>query len=293
MSGIEPKRDMRIRDFRAHPRDWRGFAYAYPVLSRRAKGLSLGVNLNPDTACNYDCIYCQVDRTMKPRVRRVDLARLRTELDALLTSAVSGSIFGEPEFSSTPDHLRRLNDIAFSGDGEPTTCPVFADAVALADELKRAHGAEQIKLILITDACYLRRPEVMRGLEIMDRSNGEIWAKLDAGTEAYHRLVNRPNETLAHVIENITHAARRRPVVIQSLFMLVDGHPPDDQELAAYTDRLREIMDAGGAISLVQVYTVARRPVQSIVTPLSGEEVDAIAELIRDRTNLPAESYYG
>ncbi len=263
------------------------------MLSRRSKGLSLGVNLNPDTACNYDCIYCQVDRSASPRVRRVDLERLRAELDALLASALDGSIFDEPEFARTPPELRRVNDIAFSGDGEPTTCPVFAESVALADELKRKRGAEEIKLILITDACYLTRPGVVRGLEIMDRSNGEVWAKLDAGTEAYHRLINRPNYTLRHVVENITHAARRRPVVIQSLFMRVNGEGPSREEVVAFTDRLREILDGGGTISLVQVYTVARRPAQDYVTALSSEEVDAIARLVTDRTKLPVETFYG
>jgi wyosine [tRNA(Phe)-imidazoG37] synthetase (radical SAM superfamily) len=226
-------------------------------------------------------------------VRGVDLERLRAELDALLSSALDGSIFEEPEFGRTPRELRRVNDIAFSGDGEPTTCRVFAESVALADELKQNHGAQEIKLILITDACYLTRPEVVRGLEIMDRSNGEIWAKLDAGTEEYHRLINRPNYTLRHVVENITHAAQRRPVVIQSLFMRVDGEGPSHDEIVAFTDRLNEILDGGGTVSLVQVYTVARRPAQDFVTALSGEDVDAIARLVTDRTKLPVETFYG
>ena len=70
--------------FSHHPRHWRENAYVYPVVSRRSRGVSIGVNLNPDAACNFDCIYCQVDRRTTPAVRRVDLDRLRTELELML-----------------------------------------------------------------------------------------------------------------------------------------------------------------------------------------------------------------
>ncbi|NOT01398.1 MAG: radical SAM protein [Phycisphaerales bacterium] len=282
-----------IRDHRHHPRDWRGFLYAYPVISRRSRGLSIGVNLNPDAACNFDCIYCQVDRTGVPRVRTVDVAVLRRELEALVETAVTGALFSEPEFAATPPTFRRLNDIAFSGDGEPTTCPQFADAVAMVAELKRARNLGGVKTVLITDACYLTRPAVVRGLEIMDGSHGEIWAKLDAGTEDYYRLINRPNYPLAHVVENIVHAARVRPVVIQSLFMRVHDAPPSDAEIDAYVGRLSEIVVGGGRLACVQVYTVARPPAQGYVTRLDDAEVARIADRVRDRTGLPVESFPG
>lgn len=281
------------RDFRNHPRDWRGFSYVYPVVSRRSRGLSIGINLNPDTACNFDCIYCQVDRTGVHRPGHVEPNRLEDELKTLLVGAVEGTLFAEPEFAETPLELRRLNDIAFSGDGEPTTSPVFAEAVGIAAGLKAKHAPDSVKLILITDACYLTKPNVEDGLRIMDQANGEVWAKLDAGTEAYYQLVNRPNFPLAHVIENITHAARVRPVAIQSLFMRVRGAPPPDDEIVAFADRLGEIVDGGGHISAVQVYTVARRPAQDWVTALSDEEVDRIAAVVGERTGLPVSTYYG
>lgn len=289
---IEPVKKLTIRNFRNHPRDWRGFLYTYPVLSRRSRGLSIGINLNPDTACNFDCIYCQVDRSATPRVKKVNLDTLRAELEALITSALDGSIFDEPEFVQTAQHLRCLKDLAFSGDGEPTTCPLFTESVALAAELKRTHQADDVKLILITDACYLTREEVIRGLEIMDQANGEIWTKLDAGTEDYYRLINRPNYPLDHVIENIVHAGRARPVVIQSLFMRVHKEGPSREEIMAYAQRLNHITRAGGKIARVQIYTVARPPAQNYVTGLSNREVDEIAATVRRRTALPVESFY-
>src|SRR6059058_3249077 len=111
--------------FTQHSRSWQRNRYVYPVVSRRSKGLSIGVNLNPDKICNFDCVYCQVDRTTPGGDRDVDLPRLRVELAAMLDAVTTGQLFRHERFRQTPQHLRRLNDIAFSGDGEPTTCPQF------------------------------------------------------------------------------------------------------------------------------------------------------------------------
>jgi wyosine [tRNA(Phe)-imidazoG37] synthetase (radical SAM superfamily) len=281
-----------LPQLRSHPRDWKSNLYVYPVISRRSGGLSIGVNLNPDAACNFDCVYCQVDRTLPPRVREVEPARLEQELRAMIELAQSGALFADQAFREVPAEFRTIRDISFSGDGEPTTCPHFCEAVEIAARLHSEFALHDAKLVLITDACYLTRPAVMEGLAILDANNGEIWAKLDAGTEEYYRRVNVPNFPLKHVIENITSAARVRPVVIQSLFMRLDGVTPDDAEIIAYTDRLRDIVYARGRIKLVQVYTVARRPAQSFVSALSDDEVDHISDQVRARTGLIAESFY-
>ncbi len=44
------------------PRDFLSNHFVYVVTSSRARGLSLGINVNPDKYCNYDCLYCEVDR---------------------------------------------------------------------------------------------------------------------------------------------------------------------------------------------------------------------------------------
>ena len=276
----------------SHPRDWRQNAYVYPVISRRSGGLSIGINLNPDTACNFDCIYCQVDRTGIPRVRKVEPAVLREELASMLADATTGRLFEDPVFKDVPAEMRAVKDIAFSGDGEPTTCKQFLECMQITAELKEAAGLPDTKIVLITDACYLTKLEVESGLQIMDLHNGEIWAKLDAGTEEYYRLINRPNYPLTHVIDNIVAAARVRPVAIQSMFLRLGGRPPSDAELAAYIDRLQQIVRAGGRIKLVQVYTIARVPAEPSVTPLSDEEVDGIAARVRTQTGLTTETYY-
>src|SRR3569623_365834 len=122
-----------------HSRHWRENRFVYPVLSRRSRGISLGVNLNPDKVCNFDCIYCQVDRRSEAETRFVELAQLLAELDALLRHVTSGGLYQEEPFTQVPERLRRLNDIAFSGDGEPTTYRNFDEIVGRVADLKRQH----------------------------------------------------------------------------------------------------------------------------------------------------------
>jgi wyosine [tRNA(Phe)-imidazoG37] synthetase (radical SAM superfamily) len=282
-----------LRQFQHHPRDWRNNLYVYPVVSRRSGGLSIGINLNPDTACNFDCIYCQVDRSIVPRVRHVDPSRIGEELRAIIHLARSGELFADSAFSDVPGSMRVIRDIAFSGDGEPTTCTRFRECVETVAKIKDELSLNNTKIVLITDACYLTRPDVVAGLAILDHHDGEIWAKLDAGTEEYYQKVNRPNYPLRHVMENIMAAARVRPIVIQSLFMRIDGVGPDAQEIATYLSQLRHVIAGGGRISLVQVYTVARRPAELSVTPLTNDEVDAITRRVLEEAGLRAVAYYG
>jgi wyosine [tRNA(Phe)-imidazoG37] synthetase (radical SAM superfamily) len=189
--------------------------------------------------------------------------------------------------------MLRLKDIALSGDAEPTTLPNFSETLTMIARVK----LPETKIILITDAGGLDRADVRKGLEIMDAHNGEVWAKLDAGTEPYYRLINRSAIPFARILKNITGCARLRPVVIQSLFMKVRGTGPDEHELTEYCARLREI----GNIRLVQIYTLARKamtivdgvPAWKFLTALTDAEVDAIAERVRKETGLRAASYYG
>ena len=287
-----PDRPLNVA-FREHGRKWRENYYCYPVVSRRSGGVSLGINLNPDKACNFDCIYCQVDRKTPPATRRVDLDLLRQELEQLVSMTLRGDLYADPPFDRIPPEKRVIRDIAFSGDGEPTTFPGFADAVRIAADVRKQHKLHDTKLVLITDACYLSRPNVREGLLLLDANNGDIWAKLDAGTEEYYQLVNRPNYPLAHVIENIVDAARLRPVTIQTLWMRVHDQPPPAEEIAAYCDRINEMIARGAKFKLIQLYTIARQTTEAYVTLLSDAELDAIGDVVRARVKVPVAVYYG
>jgi wyosine [tRNA(Phe)-imidazoG37] synthetase (radical SAM superfamily) len=264
-----------------HPRSWHDNRFVYPVLSRRSQGISIGVNLNPDKVCNFDCIYCQVDRRSEAETKFVETDQLLAEIDHMLSLVASGALFDDEAFKAVPPERRRLNDIAFSGDGEPTTYRNFDEIIAAVADLKRRHSLPSVKLVLITNASMFHRPAVERGLAILDENNGEIWAKLEAGTDEYYQLVERTKVPLRRVLDNIALAARVRPIVIQSLFMRISGAAPPATEITAFCDRLAEIVAAGGQLKLVQIYTVARPPAESFVTPLSEPELEVIASRVR------------
>jgi wyosine [tRNA(Phe)-imidazoG37] synthetase (radical SAM superfamily) len=263
------------------------------VLSRRSGGISIGINLNPDKICNFDCIYCQVDRVSAAESTFVETAGLLRELEVMLELVNTGELFQHEPFRDVPPNLRRLNDIAFSGDGEPTTYRNFDQIVDDCAALKRRFGLDDVKLVLITNASMFHRPAVERGLAILDANQGEVWAKLDAGTEAYYQQIERTTIPFRRILDNIAQAAKLRPLIIQALFMLIDGVGPDAAEQEAFCDRLNAVLATGGRIQLVQIYTVARKPAESTVTPLADQEVDTIVARVRERTGLTTEAFYG
>lgn len=276
-----------------HPRTYESNKFVYPVLSRRSKGISVGVNLNPDKVCNFDCIYCQVDRRSAAVTTFVETGRLVDEIGHTLDLVSTGHLFDDPKFAAVPPELRRLNDIAFSGDGEPTTYRNIDEIVADVARVKADRGLDTVKMVLITNASMFHRDPVKRALATLDANNGEVWAKLDAGTSEYYRRIDRTTIPFDRILRNIADAARVRPLMIQSLFMRVDGVGPSTAEIAAFCDRLSGVIDAGGAIKGVQVYTVARPPAEGFVSALPPAEVDAIAEAVRSRVGVPVEAYYG
>jgi wyosine [tRNA(Phe)-imidazoG37] synthetase (radical SAM superfamily) len=293
MQSSDVDKSIRMKQaWRSHERRWRDNKYAYAVVSRRSKGISVGINLNPDKGCNFDCIYCQVDRSIPPQTRKVDLPMLARELDSILAAEQNGSLYDDAPFNVLTPSERGVRDIAFSGDGEPTVFPRFEDAVRIAAQARRKFRLDSTKLILITNGAYLDRPGSRAGLSVMDENNGEIWAKLDAGDDARFKLVNRPNVSLSKVLENILSAARVRPVVIQSLWLKIGETAPSSEEIDAYCRRLNDILEAGGKIKSIQLYTVARNPGDPSASPLTREELDHIASIVKSSVPITIESFF-
>jgi wyosine [tRNA(Phe)-imidazoG37] synthetase (radical SAM superfamily) len=274
-----------------HTRVFQDLVYVYPVISRRSRGLSIGINLNPDKRCNFDCVYCEVDRRTPGRAETVDLVQLREELAWLVRYALDGGLASQPKFNEVPELTRVVRDIAFSGDGEPTMVPNFDECVRVAVEVKRQFGLEATKLVLITDSAGLDKGTVKRGLELMDAHQGEFWCKLDAGTEAYYRRVNRSNVKFDRILANLLETGRARPIIIQSLFLKIDGTPMPADELAAYCGRLNDLREGGATLREVHAYTVARPTPEPWATRLSTDELEAIASEIRRRTGLTVQTF--
>lgn len=274
-----------------HSRLFSDFTYVYPVISRRSRGLSIGVNLNPDKVCNFNCIYCEVDRTTPGRASRVDLGQVREELVSMVRFVKAGTLARTGKFAEADTLARDIKDIAFSGDGEPTMVPLFSACVQLVADVRKAEDLRETKIVLITDAAGLDKADVKRGLEIMDANNGEIWGKLDAGTESYFRLVNRTTIRFDRILKNLHATARVRPIVIQSLFLRVHNAAMPLDELDAYCARVNAITLGGGQIKEIHAYTVARPTPEDYATRLEPEELEGIAQTVREKTGLVVQTF--
>jgi len=277
-----------------HGRLWRDFDYCYPVISRRSRGLSLGVNLNQDKACNFDCVYCEVDRVNPPNRSDIDLDQLVQEMKQLIELALSKELFAMPPFSGATDGQRRLNDIAFSGDGEPTAAAVFTEAVGELAGLKKGFGLDDVKMILITNATRFQDARAIAGIDALMGSNGEIWAKLDAGTEEHYRAINRSNIPYGKIIDNLVSGGRRWPLVIQTLFLDWAGNAPSKGEIDQYVGRIKFLLDSGAQIKGLHVYTAARPTPVPSAKPLSSAILDEIAlHIKKEIPSVPLDVFYG
>jgi pyruvate-formate lyase-activating enzyme len=268
---------VRQLDFRDHRRELDDNRYIYAVVSRRSGGLSIGVNLNPDKFCTFDCPYCQVDRTVPGGPKAVDLGRLDAELSHLLGLVRAGTLWSVPPFDTAAPALRRVNDIAFAGDGEPTAAPSFAAAVEAVGRLRATFGLPDVKILLLTNATLFHRPAVARGLAALDALGGEIWAKLDAGTPSFFARVDGTAIPFGRVLTNLRDAAIARPITLQCLFYRDAAGDPPPAERDAWGARIAEILAAGGQIREVQVTTIARRTAQPGLDALPADVLDDIA----------------
>lgn len=269
-----------------HSRRYQDFTYVYPVISRRSRGLSIGINLNPDKRCNFDCVYCEVDRMTPGKATHVDLVQAAEELRWLARHAMRGGLGEEEKFREAGDLTRNIRDFAFSGDGEPTMVPNFDACVEMAVSVRRELGLSDTQVVLITDAAGLDKTTVRRGLEIMDSNLGEVWGKLDAGTDAYFRQVNRGFVAFGRILKNLTVTAQARPIVIQSLFLKLHGEIMSELELRSYIQRLQDILSVGGRIKEVHAYTIARPTPEVWATRMTLGELERLASVVRIETGL-------
>ena len=256
--------------------------YVYPVVSRRAHGVSVGVNLNTNNACNWRCIYCQVPELTRGGPPPVDMALLESELRGFLEELLHGDFMQR----RVPEGMRRINDIALSGNGEPTSAEGFADVIALVCRLKDELGLPPgIKLVLITNGSLLQRENVQRGLRFMAQHNGEVWFKLERSSAAGMQRVNDTRVTMDQVERNLRTAIACCPDTwLQTCWFALDGAAPDRQDEDDYVGFLETLLREGVRPRGVLLYTLARpslQPEAPRLAALGAGALEAFAARIR------------
>jgi wyosine [tRNA(Phe)-imidazoG37] synthetase (radical SAM superfamily) len=270
------------------PRDLLDNRFVYTVVSSRAHGLVIGVNLSPDKQCNFNCVYCEVHRNGDAR-ESLNVEVMASELKKTLAFVRGGRLRERPWFRNLPDELLQLRHVALSGEGEPTLSPKFTEALQAVVHV-RALGGFPFKLVLMTNGTGLDLPHVQQGLKYFTR-NDEIWAKLDGGTQAYLNRINRSDIPVEKVLSNIVLVGRQRPIVVQSQFPAINGEEPPLEEIEQYARRLLDLKNSGAQIAQVQIYSTSRPPDNPRCSHLPLKTLSRIAQAVRQTTGLKAEVF--
>ncbi len=263
-----------------HDRGSAALRYVYPVVSRRAGGVSVGINLNPDNACNWRCIYCQVPDLTRGATPPVDLVVLEKELRDFLDVLLHGDFMQ----SRVPEGMRRINDIALSGNGEPASAAEFSQVVELVGRVRRDMAVpEAVKTVLITNGSLLYRSEVQQGLRTMASLNGEVWFKLDRASEEGMRLINDTSTSMGKVRDNLITAIALCPTWLQTCWFALDGEPPGKQDEEDYLEFISALLRDGHRPQGVLLYGLARpsmQPEAPRLSALPAENLQAFARRI-------------
>lgn len=267
-----------------HNRDVSGMKYIYPVVSRRAGGVSIGVNLNVNNACNWRCVYCQVPNLTRGTPPPIQLDVLEQELRTFLHYVLHGDFM--KCYVATED--RQLKDIAFSGNGEPTSAKEFPEVITLVEKVLREFNlldenlANPIKVRLITNGSLMDKQQILKSIRHLARCNGEVWFKLDAGTKAGIARINDVNLNPQSHIERLKRCAEICPTWIQTCMLAIDGEPPQEQDIAAYLTLIGQVKNV---VQGVHLYGLARPSYQAEaprLSRLSPEWLESVAQRIRD-----------
>lgn len=237
-----------------HSRYFKECRYVYPVLSRRSEGVSLGINLNLNNACNWRCVYCQVDGLIRGKPDHVELDIIREELDTMLNWIVNGDFLA----NFAPNGMQRLNDICLAGNGEPTLSPDFVNVCELIKQLHSKYKLKDaVKTVLITNGSQLHQPEIQDGIETLAMANGEIWFKIDRVSPGAINETNQINLSIDNIKQKLIKCSNLCKTYIQSCWFKNDDKLPTQHEIMLFVDFIASIKNY---IAGVLLYSTARKP---------------------------------
>ena len=269
-------------DTRDHPRYQGELRYIYPVVSRRARGVSIGINLNPNDACNWRCVYCQVPGLTHGKGPAIELARLEGELEAMLADLFEGDFMQ----TRVPEGSRRLNDIAFSGNGEPTSSPDFAAAIEVVGRaLERRQLLGQLKLVLITNGSLIHKPAIQTALTRFAELGGELWFKLDGASDDSLARFNNTTRGITKQLANLRLAATLAPTFVQTALFRLDDTAPMAGEFELFRAHLAALLEAQVPLKGVHLYSLARKshqPEAPRLERLTQAELEVFADRLRE-----------
>ena len=247
--------------------------YIYPVVSRRAGGLSLGINLNTNSACNWQCIYCEVPNLVRGKPEAINLQELESELDYWLDQITNKSFLNQYTKIQT-----EFKDIAFSGNGEPTASKQFKDVVSILIKKVAEYKLDQKIIIrLITNGSYMSNLVIQESLSLIRNINREIWFKIDGVNKDDIRTVNQVNLSLVTIKKNLEAALNNSPTVTQTCLFKLNEKLPSSESLGEYINFLKPYENKIKGIHLYSLARLSEQPSKNKLTRLTESELEVIA----------------
>lgn len=242
-----------------------------PIHSRRL-GTSLGINLSPrdGKVCTFDCLYCEAGYNAQG-----------TGSSGLPRRAQVASLL-ELRLTQLRDEGVNIDVITFSGNGEPTVNPDFADIIDDTIALRDRYYPEA-RVSVLCNSTMLHRPAVVAALL---RADNAIM-KLDSAIQRTVELLDRPTSPsydVATVIEQL--AAMGNKIIIQTMLTYGshDGEEVDntgDAEIAALCEAYRRI-----APRRIMLYSLDRPTPEQSLHKVERERLVAIGERISAATGI-------
>jgi wyosine [tRNA(Phe)-imidazoG37] synthetase (radical SAM superfamily) len=185
----------------------------------------------------------------------IDLKQLERELRGFLQDLIHGDFMKQ----HIPPEVQRINDIALSGNGEPTSSKQFPQVINIISAvLKDFQLLNKIKLVLITNGSFIYKDYIQQGLKHMAELNGEVWFKVDSATPDGIAVINQVKRSMDQVKKNLGMAALLCPTWVQTCVFTLDGKHLSDSERKSYLAFLEELKKNHVPIKGVLLYGLAR-----------------------------------
>lgn len=234
-----------------------------PIFSRRL-GSSLGVNILPSKGklCNFDCVYCECGWNKDgavPDRRFPALAEVEAALKEKMSKAAAEGV--------------PVDSITFSGNGEPTMNPDFAEIIDVTLKLRDQYFPDA-KVSVLSNATLLGREKIAQALMKVDNPI----LKIDASSQELVEKINKPVGTysLDKVIENLKNFNGN--FILQTMFLRSSEF---DTAVPEALNSWHEIVRALKPRQ-VMVYTIDRETPDKTLGKYTVEEMTAMVQPLID-----------
>jgi len=241
-----------------------------PVRSRRL-GRSLGLNISPVSykLCSFNCVYCQYGWT---------------DISTFDTAQYAKDFPTADDFTETLERVliesgnQGIDNITFSGNGEPTLHPQFADLVNIAGMLKNKYYPAA-RLGVLTNSSTVTMDGVRAALEKLDFKI----MKLDAGDVETFQEINRPCPQVDYR-EIKAYLKSMENVTMQTMFVDGEFQNIDERKITSWIERVGEIKPIKA-----QIYSLHRPAAASLLREVSAQKLEEIAARTGDAAGVSVE----